>query len=294
VQKTPNTPPVLDAIAGQSVTAGTPTNVNGHTVVPYSPVSVDLDTAIEGSFLSLSVAAHDNNNNNGDKVTFSLQPAAGQASVPAGMSIAGSTGNIFTFEVSAASVLSGHTDLTIPAGWSAPQVSTPASAGYVTVAKGTCKSAGHPAVTGSGPWTVAVAMSCAAGMHFSVTYGAGTGSTRVQAPAAATTYSFPASVKLGTTTHTLAAPAVVVRPGPVAQLAVSGLPDPGQTGVPLPVTVTAEPPPEATAAVRGTRPHQVWPSSLHATVAGWRHDVDPDELFASGKAWGITVRRATL
>jgi hypothetical protein len=24
---------------------------------------------------------------------------------------------------------------------------------------------------------------------------------------------------------------------------------------------------------------------------GWRHEVDPDELFASGKAWGVTVRR---
>ena len=24
---------------------------------------------------------------------------------------------------------------------------------------------------------------------------------------------------------------------------------------------------------------------------GWRDDVDPDELFASGKAWGITVVR---
>ena len=24
---------------------------------------------------------------------------------------------------------------------------------------------------------------------------------------------------------------------------------------------------------------------------GWRSDVDPDELFASGKAWGVTVRR---
>ena len=27
---------------------------------------------------------------------------------------------------------------------------------------------------------------------------------------------------------------------------------------------------------------------------GWRDEVDPEELFASGKAWGITVRRATL
>ena len=27
---------------------------------------------------------------------------------------------------------------------------------------------------------------------------------------------------------------------------------------------------------------------------GWRDDVDPDELFASGEAWCLTVVRATL
>jgi hypothetical protein len=27
---------------------------------------------------------------------------------------------------------------------------------------------------------------------------------------------------------------------------------------------------------------------------GWRDEVDPDELFASGKAWGISVRRKAL
>jgi hypothetical protein len=27
---------------------------------------------------------------------------------------------------------------------------------------------------------------------------------------------------------------------------------------------------------------------------GWLNDVDPDELFASGKAWGVTVRRVTV
>ena len=27
---------------------------------------------------------------------------------------------------------------------------------------------------------------------------------------------------------------------------------------------------------------------------GWRDELDPDELFASGQAWGITVVRATL
>jgi hypothetical protein len=26
---------------------------------------------------------------------------------------------------------------------------------------------------------------------------------------------------------------------------------------------------------------------------GWRNEVDPDELFASGKAWGVTVRRVS-
>jgi hypothetical protein len=27
---------------------------------------------------------------------------------------------------------------------------------------------------------------------------------------------------------------------------------------------------------------------------GWRDEVDPDELFAAGKAWGISVRRVPL
>ncbi len=27
---------------------------------------------------------------------------------------------------------------------------------------------------------------------------------------------------------------------------------------------------------------------------GWRDDVDPDELFESGRAWGLTVRRTSV
>jgi hypothetical protein len=27
---------------------------------------------------------------------------------------------------------------------------------------------------------------------------------------------------------------------------------------------------------------------------GWANEVDPDELFASGKAWGVTVRRVAI
>jgi hypothetical protein len=27
---------------------------------------------------------------------------------------------------------------------------------------------------------------------------------------------------------------------------------------------------------------------------GWKNDVDPDALFSSGKAWGVTVRRVAV
>jgi hypothetical protein len=39
-------------------------------------------------------------------------------------------------------------------------------------------------------------------------------------------------------------------------------------------------------AVFGSTDDEVEPHFL-----GWLADVDPDELFASGKAWGVTVRR---
>jgi hypothetical protein len=153
---------------------------------------------------------------------------------------AGSTGNSFTFTIRAVAALSGQTALTIPATWPAPQVSNPAGPAYVTTAKGTCTSASAPAVSGTGPWTIGLAMDCAAGHHFTVTYGAGTGSTKVQAPTTAASYKVAASVTLGTSTTKLRVRPVVVQPGPAATLVVSGLPNPSQTGAPLPVTVTAD------------------------------------------------------
>jgi hypothetical protein len=153
---------------------------------------------------------------------------------------AGSTGNSFTFTISAVAALSGHTRITIPATWPAPQASNAAGPGYVTAAKATCKSAAKPVVTGTGPWTISVAMNCTAGKHFTLTYGAGTGSARVQAPTAAGSYTFATAVKLGTATDPLSVPPVVVQPGPAADFVVSGLPRPSETGAPLPVTVTAD------------------------------------------------------
>jgi hypothetical protein len=46
---------------------------------------------------------------------------------------------------------------------------------------------------------------------------------------------------------------------------------------------------------------QVWPAVFGSTednperhFLGWLEDVDPDELFASGKAWGITIVRTRV
>jgi hypothetical protein len=50
-----------------------------------------------------------------------------------------------------------------------------------------------------------------------------------------------------------------------------------------------DPEPELRAAVFGSTEDE---PKRH--LIGWRDDVDPDELFASGQAWGITVVRATV
>ncbi len=44
--------------------------------------------------------------------------------------------------------------------------------------------------------------------------------------------------------------------------------------------------PEERSAVYGSTDDEAEPHFL-----GWLEDVDPDELFASGRAWGITIRR---
>lgn len=50
-----------------------------------------------------------------------------------------------------------------------------------------------------------------------------------------------------------------------------------------------EPTPELHAAVYGCTDDDPEPHFL-----GWAAAVDPDELFASGEAWGVTVRRVAL
>ena len=52
--------------------------------------------------------------------------------------------------------------------------------------------------------------------------------------------------------------------------------------------IVHEEPPPAFPAVYGCTADDAEPHFL-----GWLNDVDPDELFASGEAWGVTVRRVT-
>jgi len=49
------------------------------------------------------------------------------------------------------------------------------------------------------------------------------------------------------------------------------------------------PPPEMHAAVFGCTEEEPEPHFL-----GWLGEVEPDELFSSGAAWGVTVRRTAI
>jgi hypothetical protein len=53
--------------------------------------------------------------------------------------------------------------------------------------------------------------------------------------------------------------------------------------------VKHEDPPTVSPAVYGCTEDDPEPHFL-----GWLGEVDPDELFASGKAWGVTVRRVAV
>ena len=50
-----------------------------------------------------------------------------------------------------------------------------------------------------------------------------------------------------------------------------------------------EPEREQRLAVYGSTPDQ---TERH--FIGWQDEIDPDQLFASGEAWGLTVVRATV
>jgi hypothetical protein len=86
---------------------------------------------------------------------------------------ADSTDEALRFTFTAGSNLRGTLAVTVPAGWSAPQVDDDQGAGRVTVAPGGCRQMGAPAISGEGPWTVSVDVDCNTGRSMTLVYGAG-------------------------------------------------------------------------------------------------------------------------
>lgn len=86
---------------------------------------------------------------------------------------ADSTDEELTFTFTAGSNLRGALDVSVPAGWSAPQVDDEGAAGWVAASSGGCQQVGAPSVSGDGPWTVSVDLACTTGRSMTLVYGAG-------------------------------------------------------------------------------------------------------------------------
>jgi mannan endo-1,4-beta-mannosidase len=137
---------------------------------------------------------------------------------------AGSGGHAFVFSYTAPSnkTVDGNMAFGVPSGWTAPQKSKSTSAGYVSLNKGKCASVTLKAVTGTGPWVLTLAINCASGKGFTLTYG-GSGTAAVAAPSTAGPYPFNTEVALGSSTTylPLAALPSVAATGPLSYLEVS-------------------------------------------------------------------------
>jgi len=88
---------------------------------------------------------------------------------------AGSSGNTLTFRFTADNSkdfkIGSQATILVPAGWTAPTAA--AGAGHVAVAVGpspNCTTATLGAITGAGPWTIPINMTCPAKAQFTVTY----------------------------------------------------------------------------------------------------------------------------
>jgi hypothetical protein len=171
---------------------------------------------------------------------LAVQPAsAAEASSGAGTmtvsptsATAGSANNQFVFTFTGPSggfSANSQVRLTIPAGWTNPTGITTAAA---TQGGGGCASVGAPSISGAGPWTVDVAMTCAAGKQFTITYGGGTATTNVTAPttAGAVTFLTQSKSSTGTLADLATSPSVTVAPAAASKLAFTTQPASGTAG----------------------------------------------------------------
>jgi hypothetical protein len=132
--------------------------------------------------------------------------------------VAGSTGNTLVFTFSSLRSGSSKVSVRIPsnAGWTAPQNRHRARPGYVSAARGSCKSAKVASVRGGR--TVTVSANCKKGNSFTLTYAG------ADAPTLAGPYTFVTRTDASDRRVPLSPqPVVTVDPGPTSQLAVTGL-----------------------------------------------------------------------
>ena len=113
-----------------------------------------------------------------------------------------STGNSFTFTFTAGgngNMNGGSVSLDIPAGWTAPQVTSSTSAGFITATSGSCVVTASPPPTLVGRTFTASVTSCSTGQTFTITY------SSVTAPNSAGTSTFITKTKANSGSGTLTA-----------------------------------------------------------------------------------------
>src|SRR5579862_1083294 len=133
---------------------------------------------------------------------------------------AGSTPDSFTFTFTADPGKSfgpgGLLTMAAPAGWTAPTIA--AGAGHVAAANasGTSCNPSIGTITGTGPWTISISITCNAKDSFTLTYSAVTAPTAT-GPSTFTTQT--RGVTGGTLTNIGSSPVVTVNAGPASKLA---------------------------------------------------------------------------
>ena len=120
-----------------------------------------------------------------------------------------------TYTPAAGSMANGDVSFVVPVGWTAPQSTTPAAAGYVTAAGGS--GANTIAVTGAGPWTVTVsAVTLDQGsaqtlvLKYGDTSGGGSGATATATTGAVVWTTKQRSSSRGALTNVAAQPTITV------------------------------------------------------------------------------------
>ena len=196
----------------QRFNAGWTTPAAGSRTATTNQVTGLTSTSIGGSFA----------------VGLQVTPAAsgaGTVTVDPSSVTAGTAGNSFDFTFTAppASYFASGSAVrvTVPAGWTAPQMSDAGAPGYVSSTSGTC-TPGAVSVAGAGPWTITVAQACAQATSFVITYGADT-STAVTVPKVAVTSAFTSLTQAGsggTLTAIAASPTVAVNADAASRLEV--------------------------------------------------------------------------